>query len=241
MSEVTVHGPLIIRLVERLFPLRQTLPEGTSLEELKRKYLKWERINALEYLVLAVGNVFAMHAALLAYAASRTGNDPSAVFTLRPDSEFWYFPAALTGCAIAGFLVRVLNNLMFPDGAREFRIFSNVNAKFDALRMFAAMGVLCLACGALLSYFAAMNELVLRQNDMVLHRLWSMHQETYPYSAIAAIKDIHNAQNNTDVFEIDFAQGQPLSTQVELIYFTPAQLAFLVQQSGKPIQQLAAQ
>ena len=235
-----VHGPLILRLMARLFPLRESLPEGTSLAELRRKYLKWEGINSLEYIAAAAGSVYLLHVALESYGASQTRSDPAAVYTLRSGSQFWYFPASLLSCALAGILVHLLNRIMLPEGGREFRAYYNVNAKFNARGMLAAIGALALVFGGLLSYFAAANEVVLRQNDMMIRRLWSFDTETNAYSEITALKQIQNTQNNRTVFEIDFAHGQPWTTSIEVIQFTPAEMTFLAQRSGKPIQELTA-
>jgi len=241
MSQLSVHGPLVVRIVARLFPLRQTLPPGKSLEELKRTYLKWERINALEFILLAIAAVYAVHAALVWYGAKQVRSDPAAVFVLRPGPEFWYFPASLLGCVIAGVLVRLLNRAMLPEGGREFRCYSNVNAGLNVSGMFGAIAVVAVAFGALLSYFAASNEVLLRQNDMMIHRLWSFNDETHSYTDITAIRNIHNPQENHDDFEIDFANDEPWTTHVEVVFFTAQEMDFLARRSGKPIQQLVAQ
>jgi hypothetical protein len=55
------------------------------------------------------------------YADRIVSFDPTSVYTLRPGPVFWYAPASILSCVMAGSIVHLLNRLLFPDSAREFR------------------------------------------------------------------------------------------------------------------------
>jgi len=178
----------------------------------------------------------ALHAVLLRYADQIVSVDPASIYTLRPGPMFWYVPAAFLGCVLAGVAVHLLNRMMLPGGAREFREYGNVKAGLRATRMFACFGIVFLGFGLFLSYFAAATVVHLRPNDLVVHRLWSFEDERYPYSKVQSIREVHDEQRDTNDFEIAFDQAELWTTRVEVIFFDETQKAFLSEHTGKSIQ-----
>ena len=236
-----VHGPLLMRLVAALFPLRPGLLADRSMAELKARYQRWERHNALEFTVLAVAASWLCHRALVAYAGSRSDSDAGSIYTVRPGPAFWYVPAIFFGCVLAGVLVHVWNRLRLPGGGREFRDYANVSAGFNVTRMFTVCEIAFGGFGLLLAYFAATTVVHLRQDDIVLRRLWSLQDERYPYSAVTGLADVVDTPNDTSHFEIRLDGAETWTTKVEVVFFTEAEKQFLASKTGRPIQKMAAQ
>src|SRR5436305_15314527 len=110
----------LARILYRLFPLHDD-PRfaDRSLEDLKRSYRKWDVFCIIAFLVLAVAASYALHELFVAYVESRPR--PPAVHELRPGTVFWWAPAGILGCVVAGLLIRLIYPLLLGQRTAEYR------------------------------------------------------------------------------------------------------------------------
>ncbi|HEV8585558.1 MAG TPA: hypothetical protein VGT02_11375 [Methylomirabilota bacterium] len=232
----------LIGLVAKLFPLRRR-PEFDHLpiEELRKKHRPWDHVGTVAFFVLAPPCVYALHAAFMRYTAARAGGLELGRYTMLPGSAFWYVPASLVGAVAACVLVSILYRVLLRGRAAEYRYVSNASAGFNATGMFIAAGIFFTIGGLALGYFAAHSRLQLTDREIVVHRLWSLDEERYPYARVKALKELESADGKKTDFIIEFDGAPEWTTAVEIIFPGADEKGFLARQTGKPILQLKAQ
>lgn len=229
----------MIRLLTLIFPLRCP-PEFDqySYGELRERYRRWDIILSLVFLALAPFSVYAVHEGFLWYTHhSARGLEPS-VYTILPKSNFWYAPALVLGVILACLLVFFLYEALLARRAREYRYYANLGVGFNATRMYLAFGlVLGLPFGAL-GYFAAHSSLQLTQNEIVIHRLFSVTEERYAYAQVRALKDLSDPAGEKSIFVIELDGAEAWTTKVEVVFPDETEKAYLSRRAGIPIQHI---
>ena len=227
-------GTLIVRLAAKVFPLR-TPPEfaGLELSKLQTKYRKRQIGEVFAFAALAPLLIYFIHTLLIQYSA-RINPAEGAAYSLRADAGFWFVPAGFFGIITACILVHAGNRIQLDDGGREYRYFSNARTGFAASRMFLSFAVIFGGFGLLLSYFAAHTRFDLQNEELVIRRIWSLHDERHPYSQVTALREI--TDKDSSVFVIEFAGAEPWSTAQEVIFPGSEPQRFLETKTGKTIQ-----
>ena len=234
---MSIPHAAIGHLLLRLFPFRPDAKFAhRSPEELKRRYLKWHAFFLMAYLALAVGVSWGLHELLVAYTDS--GPRPPAVFELRAGATFWWAPATILGCVLAGPLVSVLCRVLLRERRAEYRYYVNLRSGINATRMFYAIGIVFGIASFALAYFAAQSRLVMTEDGLVIRRIWSLTDEHYAYSQIRGLREIHAQRKDHTIFVIMLADADDWSTKVEVIFPDAVEQAYLARRSGRPIVRL---
>ena len=232
---VYVPGAALMTLVARLFPLRVPPFVNLSREVLRRRYRAWDWFGVAIFLVTIVPAVYGVHDALLRYARSQVPAAEGAVHVVVPAADFWYVPASFIAVILTCVLVGVVYRVVLRRRPREYRFASNVTAGFDASRMFVVAGVVFGVAAMGLAYFAAHSSLQLTRDAIVMRRLWSLHDERYPYASVRALREVPSDDGRTVHFVIELDGARPWTTAVEIVFPDEAAKEFLSRRSGRAI------
>lgn len=226
----------VIRLALKVFPLR-TPPEfeGLDIAALKKKYFKRALADIFLFILIAPLLVHLLQARFLAHSQAFNPRT-EAIYTLNPDSGFWYVPASLIGVVLASVFIHFLNRCSLPDGGREYRYWSDARTGFGASKLYLTMGVLVAAAGSALAYCAEQSHLVLAPTGLIVHRLGSSELEQHSYSDILALREVTGTDGQDSEFRIEFRDAAPWTTSEEEIFPEAEQKSFLEQAAGKPIE-----
>ena len=228
-------------LLTKLFPLRLR-PEFArySLEELRREYRPWDYALVIFFLLLAPYCVYALHELFLWHTQFVAQDLGESVYTVLPDSIFWYAPASVLGVILACVLVSILYHALLGMRANQYRYYANLAAGMNASRMYLVFGLL-LGCGfAGLAVFAAHSSFQLTKDEIVLHRLFGVDEERYPYAQVKGLKQV-SSPDGKSAFVIEFEDAPDWTTAVEIVFPGDSEIAYLSQRSGKPVQSVAAE
>jgi hypothetical protein len=209
------------------------------LTDLRRQYCKWDIAGIVAFLALAPLLAYGVHEGLVAYAES--GPREPSVHELRPSTVFWYAPAAILGCVLAGLAVHLLYRLALRGRGAEYQHYSNLSTGINASRMYLVVGLMLAMASLSLAWFAAQSRLCMTEHELIVRRIWSLHEERHPYNQITALKDIHERRKDRTIFVIRFADAEDWSTKVEVIFPGEAEKAYLSRRSGRPVERIEAE
>lgn len=225
----------------KLFPLGCP-PESASLSyaQLRERYRKWDVWLTIAFLALAPFCAYALHSGFLWYTRYLAQGLGPSVYTVLPESNFWYAPASVLGVILACFLIFFAYEALLRRRAREYRYYSNMNVGFNASRMYLVLGSLLGVAFAVLAYFAAHSSFQLTESEIVVHRLFSGREERYAYARVMALRQISDPAGEKSTFVIDFYDAKPWTTKVEIVFPDEVEKAYLSERCGKPIEHESA-
>jgi hypothetical protein len=222
-------------LLAKLFPLRI---RPYSVAELWRGFLKRDGALRLMFAILVPLCVYALHQGFESYASLVARDLGDSIHTVLPNSNFWYVPALVLGIIQAFILAYFLNHLLLGGRAHEFRIHSDLNVGIDAIRIYLAFAMLVGGMFSAVAFFAAHTSLQLTENEVVIHRLFSLEEERYPYARVKALKEVSDTSGEKTDFVIELDGAPDWTTAVEVVFPDRPEKAYLSQRSGKPIERL---
>lgn len=228
-------------LLAKLFPLR-VRPEFAdySFQELRVQFRPWDYALIIFFLLLAPYCVYAVHELLVWYTQFEARELGQSVYTVLPDSTFWYAPASVLGVILACVLVSLIYHALLGWRAELYRHYANLATGMNASRMYLAFGLLLGSGFSALAFFAAHSSFQLTQDEIVLHRLFTTDEERHPYARVKALKQVSTSDEKSH-FVIEFEDAPDWTTAVEVIFPGDSEIAYLSERSGKPVQSVTAQ
>jgi hypothetical protein len=231
----------LLEFFAKLFLLRPNRAfSQSSFDELRMKYRKWDYFGLAAFVVLAPACVLGLHEFLVWYAQSSADQAGESILLL-PNANFWYAPAAVLGVIGACVLIYFLYGLLLGNRVAEYRYYSKLSTGLNARGMYLAFEIVLGTMFLAIAFFAARSKLQLTEKEIVLHRLWSLEDEHYPYADIKALKEVRDRAGETTAFVIEFEHAKEWSTAIEVIFPEERDKDYLSRRSGKPIETVVAE
>ena len=231
----------LLRLLVKLFPLRaHRLFSELSIDELRVRYRKWDYFGVVAFFVLAPLLTYGLHELFIEWSQSLAPRAGDSVYTLLPNSNFWYAPATVLGVIISCFMIYFMYGVLLRSRGQEYRYYANLSTGMNARAMYLTFGLLLGGGFFAIAYFAAHSNLRLTEDEIVFRRIWSLEDEHYPYSRIRRLREVHHSEEDQVDFMIELDDAERWSTKVEVVFPGPREKEFLSQRAGKPIERLVA-
>ena len=240
---------LAMAWLARTFPPPRTLGPGPALEELAPRYLKWETLFVVAYMVSWAPVTYALWWLLNALSDLNAGTLGPAAIILTADPWFWALPAFFVALVLPGapltWLARRLLGPRFAEYERYLVLKHNMDYARANRLAFRVMG-----WGSALAVFLGLNWYVLVRDDaLVVNRLLAVTEDAYPYAAIRSIvtapKLVPPSGDTVSrrEFLVTFADGATWSTQGLPREQTEEQKAALIrsvsERAGVPVEEIA--
>jgi len=224
------------KLLVRLFPLRASArPTADSLDQLRKKYRRWDYYGIAALLLFIPICVWVLHQ-YFTQARSSPAKADDAVYLLLPSAIFWYAPAAVLGVIMAWVLASGLLRLLLGKRNQGYRYYSNLRTGMNARGMYLAFAMLFGGFFSALAYFAGHSFLQLNESGIVLRRLWSLSVERHAYSQVKALKEARHRGSEQVDFIIEFDAAEDWTTAIEVIFPDKKEKAFLARRAGKQVE-----
>ena len=162
---------------------------------------------------------YVLHQSFVSYTTSLAQAYIDSLYTVVPQSPFWYVPASILGTLAAFKLTYTRHGVWLPGRIR-------------LLAFLLAVGSIALV------YFGAHSSLRLAKNEIIFRRLWSFEEQRIPYSEVKALKEVHYSGDEMVVFVIEFKNAPEWTTAVEVVFPGEKEKTFLSERTGKHIEQI---
>ena len=227
---------LLIALFRKLLPLRYS-PEQMSVPISGiDKYRKYGLLNMGLCVLLAPLGIWACYAAFRAAVTDYVPAIAPPVIAIRAGDGFWLAPALLPGmvlgCCLATLIVRLM---LGRERSAEYRMLGNRRLGYDATRGLMVLGVLTVAGSIALGYFGLHAGLYLGRDELAFTRMWSLHEERYPYDQVKALREVQDQDQGRSNFVIQVKGAADWSTEREVSHPDDDQKALLARLTGKTI------
>lgn len=118
---------------------------------------------------------------------------------------------------------------------------SNRKLGIDATRGQILLGALMMAGSLALGYFGYHAGLFLGRDELVVHRMWRLQEERYPYDQVKALRQVRNPEQEHPSLVIQVKGGPDWSEEQEVSHPDAAQIALLAERTGQRVVRAAAE
>ena len=180
--------PIVLALLRRWLPAAIGAEEaGYSLDQLRKKYRRWELLALPVIFVIAPATGFVWWTILKSVGAVRFSLLGEGTFRLVPGGAVYAFPAMALAIASTFRPGDLLYRWVLGSRYAEFMTYQKLKYGFDSDRFEKVFWIIAAGFSTIFMALALDWYVTFGANEMIINRFWSLTAERYSYSDVRAI------------------------------------------------------